>query len=65
MSNQKTKTFLLGAAALFFALIAGVVIYRQMRQLQPNAIYDNANFSPYGHGNSSMAGRMKNMSKRP
>jgi hypothetical protein len=65
LNNPKLKTILVGAAALFFVLIAGVVIYRQFRQLQPNSIYDNADFSPYGHGNSSMAGRMKNMSKRP
>jgi hypothetical protein len=65
LNNQKTKTILLGAAALVFVLIACVVIYKQVRQLQPNSIYDNADFSPYGHGKSSMAGRMKNMSQRP
>jgi len=50
---------------LVFVLIAGVVIYKQMRQLQPNSVYDNADFSPYGHGKSSMADRMKNRSQRP
>jgi len=65
LDNQKLKTILLGAAALVFVLIAGVVIYKQMHQLQPNSVYDNADFSPYGHGKSSMADRMKNRSQRP